>query len=89
MYWNTDDGKRFTDGERAALQASALYARLAWSRAEADSTREALIGDERAEMHEKAMRERFRAAHRQAALLESETEAGDEDDDHDEYGYAA
>ncbi len=92
MYYNSDDQQQFIKGERAALRASALYARLAWSRAEANAQRHALENDEGAELHSHAMRERFRMAHREATDLESDLAEDAEDDEYgdlDEYGYAA
>ena len=90
MYWNSEDPQRFIEGERAGLAASALYARLALSRAEANGQRAALAGDDATERHTHAMRERYRAAHREAMSFESEIEEeGDEYGDLDEYGYAA
>ena len=89
MYWNTEDPQRFIEGERAGLAASALYARLALSRAEANGQRAALAGDEATEAHVLAMRERYRAAHREAMTVESDIEEDDGYGDLDEYGYAA
>ena len=90
MYYNTEDKHQFTEGERAGLRASAMYARLAMSRADADAQRIAMTGSASAEDHAYAMRERFRVAHREAMTFESELEDDDDEyGDEDEYGYAA
>lgn len=90
MYYNSDDKHQFIEGERAGLQASKHFARMAWSRAEANGQRMALLNDESAEAHTHAMRERFRVAHREAMAFESDVEEDDDEyGDLDEYGYAA
>jgi len=89
MYFNSDNKQQFLEGERAGLQASAHFARLSWSRAEANAQRVALSNDEGAEAHSHAMKERFRVAHREAMAFESDIEEDDEYGDMDEYGYAA
>ena len=89
MYYNTEDKRQFLEGERAGLDASALYARLALSRAEADGQRLARAGSQSAEDHSYAMRERFRVAYREAMNFESDIEEDEEYGDEDEYGYAA
>ena len=90
MYFNSDDKRQFIEGERAGLRASTHFARMAWSRAEADGQRMALSNDEGAEARTHAKRERFRAAHREAMAFESDIEENDDEyGDLDEYGYAA
>ena len=90
MYYNSDDKRQFIDGERAGLQASTHFARMAWSRTEANGERMALLNDEGAEARTHAMRERFRTAHREAMTFESDVEEDDDEyGDLDEYGYAA
>ena len=90
MYWNTEDGQRFVEGERIALQTSSHLARLAWSRADANAQRIALQDDPNVERETDAMRERFRAAHRETVRFEVDLEEGDDEyGDLDEYGYAA
>lgn len=90
MYWNTEDGQRFVEGERAGLQASTHLARLAWSRAEANAQRMAVQDDPATDIETDAKRERFRAAHREAMRFEAELEEEDDEyGDLDEYGYAA
>jgi len=89
MYFNSDNKQQFLEGERAGLQASAHFARMSWSRAEANAQRIALNNDEGSEAHSHAMRERFRVAHREAMTFESDIEEDDEYGDMDEYGYAA
>ena len=89
MYYNAEDKQQFIQGERDSLAASALYARLALSRAEADAQRLAMAGSKPAEDRAYAMRERVRAAHREAMSFEADIEEDDEYGDMDEYGYAA
>ena len=90
MYYNSDDKQQFIEVERAGLQASTHFARMAWSRAEANGQRMALLNDEGAESRTHAKRERFRAAHREAMAFESDVEEeNDEYGDLDEYGYAS
>lgn len=90
MYWNTDDGHRFVEGERAGLAASALYAKLALSRSEADAQRHAMRRDEDAHSRVIAAENRFRTAHAERMRFESEQcEDSDGCDDMDEYGYVA
>ena len=90
MYYSNGDKRQFIEIERAGLQASTNFARVAWSRAEANGQRMALLSDEGAKARTRAKRERFRAAHREAMAFESDVE-GDNDEygDLDEYGYAA
>ena len=87
MYFNSDNKQQFLEGERAGLQASAHFAQMAWSRAEANAQRVALSNDETAEAHSHAMKERFRVAHREAMAFEDDED--EEYGDMDEYGYAA
>jgi len=89
MYYNSTDQQQFSSSEKAGLEASALYARMAWSRAEANAQRVALAGDAAAQTDSHAKRERFRVAHREAMSFESDIEEDDEYGDLDEYGYAA
>ena len=89
MYYNTEDKQQFIEGQRDSLAASALYARLALSRAEADAQRAAMKGNQLAEDRVYAMRERVRAAHREAMTFEADLEENDEYGDLDEYGYVA
>jgi len=104
MYYNSDDKQQFIEGELVGLRAArdsaiatALLTKGAWARAQSDAQRARFSGDENAEKLVYATRERFRAAHREAAALKDEVAGveydlgydGYEDEDLDEYVYAA
>jgi len=46
MYHSSDNKHQFLEGERAGLQASAHFARMSWSRAEANAQRVALTNED-------------------------------------------